>query len=298
MQPVKTNPAKTACPIIQAQCPGQQLSKYKSALSTGLKIHRFRLTPTVESGFDRCQNKLIKSVSEASETTRFEPLKQIRKSQIYQLIWKVPTAFTVLLVFISPLLSQERSREEGQRFYNAQFALGLSRQPKMMDHLELLPHQEAQVQLIYEQYEADRERLSKKFGVNGYTLKDMLEDSRIQILKYGEMVKESLAPWQAKRLDQLAMQLGHNVTHGDYGLTHTYVKELLGLTDDQVKKLEKKKDEMDEKIKALEDEVNQDLAKIRKRQSKKTIDILSPEQQKKYREIIGEVFFQRLEIIR
>ena len=93
-------------------------------------------------------------------------------------------------------------------------------------------------------------------------------------------LNDILLPQQRDRLNQIRFQMS---SRGTSGLTSDRAVEQLGLSDDQVKKLqeraEKLRTELREKLQQLEKEAREEL-----------LEVLTPEQRKKYEDLVGEPF--------
>ena len=150
--------------------------------------------------------------------------------------------------------------------------------------LELLPDQDEQIQEIRN---SARDWMRNAFG----EMRDVPREERRE--KFTKLLQESrdetqkkldkvLLPHQAKRLKQLAVQMQ---TRGGVSraLLGGSLAEELDITDSQKEKLQKKAEE-------LEAEMRDKLAKLRDEARKELLGVLSPAQQKKFEEMVGDSF--------
>jgi type VI protein secretion system component VasK len=98
-----------------------------------------------------------------------------------------------------------------------------------------------------------------------------------------------LLPHQMKRAKQLEMQLR---LRGGLGRLGDQTAQELGLTDEQKEKLRGKSEQ-------LEEEIRKKLAELRTQAQNELLKVLTPEQQAKWKDMVGEPFeFQREEFPR
>lgn len=111
------------------------------------------------------------------------------------------------------------------------------------------------------------------------------QDFRQMFEKFNKETRDELAkillPHQLKRLDQLNAQL--RMQGGPRAILGGDVARDLGITDQQREDLQKK-------IEAIEQETRKKEAEIRRQAREQAISLLTPEQQKKYREMVGAPF--------
>lgn len=128
----------------------------------------------------------------------------------------------------------------------------------------------------------DREERSRKF-------REIMEKAQAEIEKE---ISKVLLPHQMKRAKQLAFQLSLRGGAGRALTGGGSLAEELGVTESQQEKLraanEKLQDELRQKIAELQNEAQEELLKI-----------LTPQQQAKFKDLVGEPFeFQRMEFRR
>ena len=95
-----------------------------------------------------------------------------------------------------------------------------------------------------------------------------------------------LLPHQLKRLEQLAMQM--QTRGGGTAVLGGEVGQQLGVTEQQRAQLQPKVDE-------VERESRKKTAEIRRQAQDQVISLLTPEQQAKFRELVGEPFEFQIE---
>ena len=93
---------------------------------------------------------------------------------------------------------------------------------------------------------------------------------------------EVLLPQQIRRLEQLTAQFTVSAAGGQ-AMFRGAIAEQLGLT-------EKQKEELQEKAEELQKEYNKRMAKLRKEMQEELLEELSPEQRKKFHDMMGESF--------
>ena len=94
-------------------------------------------------------------------------------------------------------------------------------------------------------------------------------------------MEKILLPHQLKRLDQLSAQL--RTQGGGMALLGGEVARDLGVTDQQ-------REQLRTKVEEIEQETRKQEAELRRQVREKVIQLLTPEQQKKLKEMIGEPF--------
>ena len=97
-------------------------------------------------------------------------------------------------------------------------------------------------------------------------------------------VDEILLPHQRTRLKQIAIQSQSRGRNGVAGaLGSDAVAKELGLSEEDVKELEEKNQEVQEKLR-------EKIAKLQKEAEEEVLSVLSSEQRKKYKEMVGDKF--------
>lgn len=94
-------------------------------------------------------------------------------------------------------------------------------------------------------------------------------------------VEKILLPHQLKRLDQISAQL--RMMGGGMSLLSSDVARDLGVTGQQ-------RDELRPKVEEIEQETRKQEAELRRKSREKVIQLLTPDQQKKLKDMIGEPF--------
>jgi hypothetical protein len=92
---------------------------------------------------------------------------------------------------------------------------------------------------------------------------------------------EILLPHQMKRLQQLAMQA--RLRGGGFAMLSPEVGEQLGINEQQ-------REQLREKAQGIEADLRKKIAELRRQAQDELIALLTPEQQAKYRELLGEPF--------
>ncbi len=108
---------------------------------------------------------------------------------------------------------------------------------------------------------------------------DMREKMAEKTKQYEERYNAILLPHQQQRLKQLQVQTGNR-----RGLENneTLIDEL-GLTEEQIEKMKAKAVDVNKKL-------QEKIAKLRSQAQNEILSVLSPEQQKKYKELAGDSF--------
>ncbi|MFV1964358.1 MAG: hypothetical protein ACC628_02960 [Pirellulaceae bacterium] len=96
-----------------------------------------------------------------------------------------------------------------------------------------------------------------------------------------DRLAEILLPHQMKRLNQLALQA--RLRGGGFAMLSPDVGQQLGITEQQ-------RDQLREKAQSIEQDLRKEIAKLRRQAQDDLITLLTPEQQAKYRELIGAPF--------
>lgn len=155
--------------------------------------------------------------------------------------------------------------------------------------LELLDEQSKQITALNEKSrtamreaysglrDLSREERTKKYA----EIREQQQESRKELEK--EVNEKILLPHQKKRLAQIRFQMQLRRYSGGSAFTSQTVTEALSIDEQQ-----------QEKIKELQSEVDQELrdqiAKLREEARKKILSQLTPQQQAKYEELVGDQF--------
>jgi hypothetical protein len=94
-------------------------------------------------------------------------------------------------------------------------------------------------------------------------------------------LNEILLPHQMKRLQQLALQA--RLRGGGFAMLSPDVGQQLGITDEQ-------REQLREKAQRIEADLRKKIAELRRQAQDELIALLTPEQQAKYRELVGPPF--------
>jgi Spy/CpxP family protein refolding chaperone len=94
-------------------------------------------------------------------------------------------------------------------------------------------------------------------------------------------LSQILLPHQLKRLDQLQMQM--RMRGGTMALFGREVAQELGITDDQ-------REQLRPQVEGIERETQRKIAEIRRQAQQQVISLLSPDQQAKFRDLVGDPF--------
>ncbi|MCC9608225.1 hypothetical protein LOC68_01055 [Blastopirellula sp. JC732] len=175
---------------------------------------------------------------------------------------------------------------------------GLLMNPQVREDLEI---PEAQFEEIQEIMTSVREKMREVFQGMG-NFRDMTEEERTEFrekmqAKMAEVqaevkadLEEVLLPHQLTRLKQIALQQQVARGGGPGGgsgaanaLTSDKVAELLGLTEEQLAELREKREEVAQ-------ELREKLLAAQKEAEEKLLSVLTPEQQAKWKELLGEPY--------
>lgn len=110
-----------------------------------------------------------------------------------------------------------------------------------------------------------------------------MEELRDRMKTYESRVQQILLPHQFKRLKQILVQSQSRGRPGAALMNNDDVKGELKITPEQESKLEEASQ------KAME-EMQAEIAKLQKKAEERVASVLTPEQQQKYRELVGEPF--------
>jgi hypothetical protein len=156
--------------------------------------------------------------------------------------------------------------------------------PGVQQELELLDEQRDQIRQM--QSEFGSEIKTKIDGVmkEGGPGRDKIGEVINEInQRRKERLSEILLPHQIDRLKQISFQM--NVNQGGLGsaLTSKALTEQLGINDDQQEALKKKAEELNK-------EFEEKVAKLKVEMREELMDELTPEQQKKIKDLLGQDF--------
>jgi Spy/CpxP family protein refolding chaperone len=163
------------------------------------------------------------------------------------------------------------------------------RREDVRKELELL---EDQLQKLEKLAESRREKVRQAFsGAEGSSREERFQKMRQQLQKLQQEtdreIGEVLLPHQMKRLRQLALQL--RLRGGAQALLNDRTTEELGLSAEQKENLQKKAAEVEEQLRKK-------YAELRKQAQDEILRSLTPAQQAKWKELVGDPFeFQRTE---
>lgn len=164
----------------------------------------------------------------------------------------------------------------------------LVRREDVRKELELL---EDQTQKLDKLNESRGERMRQLFsGMEDTPREQRFEKMRELMQKEQQQTEKELSqillPHQMKRLKQLEVQTR---SFGRQALLSDRTAEELGLTAEQKEKLQKKADELDEQLRKK-------TAELRKQNQEELVRLLTPQQQAKWKDLVGDPFeFQRTE---
>lgn len=175
---------------------------------------------------------------------------------------------------------------------------GLLMNPQVRQDLEI---PDAQFEEIQEVMNSVRDKMREVFQGMG-NFRDMSEDERAEFrdtmqAKMAEVqeevkkdMEEVLLPHQLTRLKQIALQQQVARGGGPGGgtgaanaLSSQAVIDALGLTEEQIKELQEKREEVAQ-------ELREKLAAAQKEAEEKLLSVLTPEQQAKWKELLGEPY--------
>ena len=169
--------------------------------------------------------------------------------------------------------------------------LTLINDKSVIEELELVDDQvEALNELQGDMRDVFRESFSgmrDKFRDKDVDREALMQEIRDKIQsQMGEVetdLNEILLPHQVTRLDELYFQMQASRSGTEGLLSNPKVKEMLKLTDEQIEEIEEKAEEvkagLDKKIEALREEAREEI-----------LSVLSSDQQKKIKEMMGDSF--------
>lgn len=160
---------------------------------------------------------------------------------------------------------------------------GLLNNESVQKELEVVPSQLDEIQKIGQDM---REQMMEMFrGLRGASEEDrQAAFDKIRTLRT-DMEKDLskvLMPAQMQRLKQIQVQQ-QSRGRGGLAITNDNIAEQLGLTESQIADLRAKSEELQTEMRAKLDE-------LRKSADDELLKLLTPEQQKKWKELIGEPF--------
>lgn len=175
---------------------------------------------------------------------------------------------------------------------------GLLMNPQIRQDLEI---PDAQFEEIQEVMNSVRDKMREVFQGMG-NFRDMSEEERAEFretmqtkmaeiqAEVKEDLEEVLLPHQLTRLKQIALQQQVARGGGPGGgtgaasaLSSQAVIDALGLTEEQIKELQEKREEVTA-------ELREKLAAAQKEAEEKLLSVLTPEQQAKWKELLGEPY--------
>jgi Spy/CpxP family protein refolding chaperone len=192
--------------------------------------------------------------------------------------------WALALVALAGLVSGLQAQEQPQRQAGA-MRLGLLTQKSVQEELKLSDDQARKV----EDYAAKQRK-----SFQG--LRDLSQEERreklAQIAKENEqLLKDTLKPEQAKRLREISLQLA-----GPAALHDPEVAKALNLTGEQKEKLRGIEEEARRERRELfqaggdREERRKKAEELRKANREKVMNLLTPEQKEKWKELTGEPF--------
>jgi len=172
--------------------------------------------------------------------------------------------------------------------------LGLVTRDEVQEEIQLVDEQREKVRTIVEE---SGEKMRDEMRTLFEGMRDLSDEERRE--KFGEIrekmeamrsevdgeLKKALLPHQFERLKQIEFQ-ARLQQRGEGGMSVSAVADALELTDEQREKLEQRAEEVREELRE----------KVRQAQSEaleKMLDVLTPEQQAKIKELTGDQFTLR-----
>ena len=165
-------------------------------------------------------------------------------------------------------------------------ALGLLRNQQVLDELDIVEEQQEKLEAIGEKLrdemremfsgmrDLSREEREEKFG-------ELREKMQERVADIQKEVDEILLPNQRDRLKQIANQMQNR--GGASRALNGSLGDELGLSD-------KQKEELTEKAQELRAELEKKIGELRKESEDELLQVLTPEQRKKYKKMLGEPF--------
>lgn len=159
---------------------------------------------------------------------------------------------------------------------------------KVRAELEIVDDQVAELDALREDLQTEmRDMFSGMRDADPADRQSMMEDMRAQMeektKEYEGKLNAILLPHQQTRLKQLFVQSQARGQAGGALLSNDTVKEELDITPEQEEKLQEAAEKAQEEMRA-------EVLKLQKAAEDKILKVLSSEQQKKYRELVGETF--------
>ena len=211
----------------------------------------------------------------------------MKKSLVFGL-----AALLVMMVVADTVSAQGRGRRGGFGGFGGQGnSLGLLQNRQIQEELELMDDQIDELQEVQQRVgEIMRDAFS------GIDWRNMEGDERQEVMdemreKMEEEMKdiqkdvdEILLPHQRTRLKQITVQTQSRGRNGVVGaLSSSAVAEELGLSEEDIEELREKQEEVQKKL-------QEKIAKLNQEAEDEVLSVLSSEQRKKYKEMVGDKF--------
>ena len=194
-------------------------------------------------------------------------------------------ALVAVLVFADISQAQRGGRGRGRGMFGAGGGMmRLLQNEQVREELQLVDDQ-------MEEFEELQQELQDEMRSMFEGMRDLDRDERRQFFEdvrgkmeektkeYEKRMNEILLPHQVKRLKQIEMQMGNR---GGIANNSRLIEEL-GLEEGDVEKLKEKAAEVQKKL-------DEKIRKLRQQATDEIISVLSSEQQKKFKELMGEQF--------
>ena len=137
-----------------------------------------------------------------------------------------------------------------------------------------------EVQALIKPAAGGGKKSNESVQLRGKKIKEMIDKQQKEA---EDKLKDLLLPHQLKRLEQVSHQVRMKNSGTLNSLTRGKLKEELDLSDDDVKNLK-------DKSKSIQKKLEEDIAKLRAKAKKDLLKELSPKQQRKLEEILGDKF--------
>jgi hypothetical protein len=131
---------------------------------------------------------------------------------------------------------------------------------------------------------------SKLFRINDFEYEErkrIYSAYRQEVVNLEQQATALLLPNQLKRLNQIVFQEMVQAAEPHCGLIHNRVIEDLGLVEPQLQVVRAKAVEAESKFKKRVEELQAELAKAKEEMRADVLSALTPEQRKKYEELVG-----------
>ncbi len=171
--------------------------------------------------------------------------------------------------------------------------LGLLRNEAVMEEVDIMPDQREALQKVAEQVRGgERPDFSRFRDATAEEREKLAEEMREQLAERMNAAKESiqevLEPAQLKRLNEIVIQL-----MGSRALSDPKVIEKLGISSEQTKQMEEVRQSSRESMRDLfqgggREEIRERMAEAREKEEASLMEILTSEQQTKFKELKGE----------